>query len=351
MQVTEQEIKDKANALRNLVSFKNKSEDYILSKAEELLHKEKSGMDMTSMFSDRKEIKRARNLLEKYLSDYTIESISDKNTLKEVIYLEIVQQRLQGKLNEYYEKDSKALPIQLVEIIHKNSRSILELKASLGLNREKEKATSVDALAILKVRFKQWLKENQASRTITCPHENCGKMIMLKMKTGAWEAQKHPFFKDRILANEHLIKLYNSKVITRKDVAKVLETSMNYVDWLVEKWSLDVGQEASEKQIAPKEQVASQKAKQVADSKESETCEDVVNWNWKEEAERNANRCPKCRHGFLFCSLTGDAVNWLEQCTSCSYKAIHKNHRLKQKEIGFKNRRKKRLPQADNKEE
>jgi len=39
---------------------------------------------------------------------------------------------------------------------------------------------------------------------------------MLKIRTEAWEAQKHPFFKDRILANKHLVKLYKDKKITKK---------------------------------------------------------------------------------------------------------------------------------------
>jgi len=280
MRITDKEIQDKAKTLKNLVSFKNKSEDYILDKAEELLHKEKAGTDVTSMFSDKKEIKQGRELLGKYLEDYTIEAISDKNTLKEVIYLEIIQQRMQEKLNEYYKKDSKAVPIQLVEIIHKNSEAILKLKSSLGLNKSKDKTNSVDALAMLKTRFQQWLKDNQATRTIICPHEKCGQMIMLKMRTEMWDAQRHPFFKDRILGNKHLIKLYQNKLISKSDVAKVLEVSDDYVDWLVDKWDLDKREsdETLKEVKVPKEQIILNKHESKAPEeqkvpKESKSCE------------------------------------------------------------------------------
>jgi DNA-directed RNA polymerase subunit RPC12/RpoP len=170
------------------------------------------------------------DLLEKYLRDYAIETISDVNTLKEVIYYEVIQYRLQDKMNDF--ADNKTIPIQLVNIMHANSDAIIRLKESLGLYKEKEE-NKFDVLKNLKKRFQVWLGENQGSRTLVCPH--CGKMVLLKIKTDAWIAQKHPFFKDRVLYNKHLIKLLNDKKIDRLDVATVLECSPDYVDWILSK--------------------------------------------------------------------------------------------------------------------
>ena len=62
-------------------------------------------------------------------------------------------------------------------------------------------------------------------------------MTLLKIRTDQYDAEKHPFFEDRILCNEHLMKLYAEKTITAEDVAKVLESSVDYVNpWLVERW-------------------------------------------------------------------------------------------------------------------
>jgi len=57
----------------------------------------------------------------------------------------------------------------------------------------------------------------------------------LKIRTDAWEAQNHPFFKDRVLANKHLLKMYLDKKISRKDVALVLDCSSDYIDWMIKK--------------------------------------------------------------------------------------------------------------------
>ena len=87
---------------------------------------------------------------------------------------------------------------------------------------------------ILKEEFKKWEEDNQASRTFVCPH--CSKMMILRVKPDVWEAAKHPFFRDKFLANKHLIRLYKAGKLTATDVSDILETSPKYTQWLVEKW-------------------------------------------------------------------------------------------------------------------
>jgi DNA-directed RNA polymerase subunit RPC12/RpoP len=99
------------------------------------------------------------------------------------------------------------------------------------------------ALETLKRKFKMWLRENQASREMLCPH--CGKKVLLRIRTEAWEAQKHPFFKDRILGNTYLIKLYQQGKLSAQDVANILEASPDYVTWLIDKWKLSPAGDAN----------------------------------------------------------------------------------------------------------
>lgn len=63
-------------------------------------------------------------------------------------------------------------------------------------------------------------------------------MVLLKIRTDKYDAIKHPFFRDRILTNEHLLKIYKEGKITKEDVAKVLGTSNDYVDFILDKYYL-----------------------------------------------------------------------------------------------------------------
>lgn len=192
-------------------------------------------LEVAKLFDNRIEKEAAVTLLRKYLDEYIIENISDKNTLKQLIYLEILHyHRLQKTANNEF-KDVKATSPNTVRAIHENLEQILKLKNSLSLIQpDKGKSDAYQALDTLFKKFKVWRENNQGSRTLVCPH--CSKMVMLKIRTDAWEAQKHPFFKDKLLANEHLVELYRENKITDKDVAKILQVSPDYVYWLIDRW-------------------------------------------------------------------------------------------------------------------
>lgn len=237
MDLRQEKVDKKVKQLKRLNPFKNKTEAEILEKAESMVDKseKQETSDLISLFSDRVEKKIAGNLLDRYSHDYNIESVSDKNTLNEIIYLEVIQKRLQEKLNEIYQTQSKAVPSGIVDIIHKNSEAILRLKNSLGLNRTKQTNNPYDVLQHIQKRAAKWREENQGSRTIKCPE--CQKLVFLKIKTEAWETQKHPFFKDTVLYNEALFEKYYGKqvIVSPEFIGEVLKTSADYVLWIHDK--------------------------------------------------------------------------------------------------------------------
>jgi len=224
----------------NLSQFKDLSEKEILGLVEAKIDSMKKpkikdkDLAVADLFSDKAEQKAANSLLHKYLDQFSIENISDKNTLSQLIYLEVFNKRLQEILNRI--EDEKDVPsLKLVDSLHKNLTQITALKGSLGLNNKSEtKTDSWTALETLKKKFKVWRNDNQASRTMICPH--CGKMTLLKIRTEGWEAQKHPYFKDRVLGNTELIKIYKQGRLGKGELADILECSTDYIDWLVEKW-------------------------------------------------------------------------------------------------------------------
>ena len=225
-------IQAKFNQIRNLEGFRSLPKDQVWEKAEKFVKRDDEAFELITKFKDYKEKKFAKVLLYRYLDDFSNVTISDKNILKDLIYYEVVQLRLQKKLNDLTDRDN-AVPTNLLDTLHANSEMILSLKSSLNLFSKKEQKNSYDVLENLKKKFKIWRKENQASRYSQCPH--CGKAILWKIRPEHWELQKHPFFKDRIIYNKHLALLYEQKKITREDFAKILEVSPYYIDWVLSK--------------------------------------------------------------------------------------------------------------------
>jgi len=191
-------------------------------------------LDVVSQLEDKDERKEAVLMAKKYLKDYSFEYASDKSVLRQLIYLEIINIRIQNSLNEFY-RDAKAVPQQMVDSLHKNTIQLTALRETLGLVKDgKEEAqTGLSTIDVLKKKFKKWREENQGSRTLVCPE--CSKMVMLKIRTDKWEATTHPFFQDRFLTNKHLIEMYQSGKISKLDVSLVLGTSEDYVDWIISK--------------------------------------------------------------------------------------------------------------------
>lgn len=227
-------IQKEIERLSRLKQYQGLSEERMIEIATKNLEENDPDLKMDDLFLDKAEKRSAKVLLEKYLGDYSVETISDKNTLKQLVYLEILNNRLQKVLNSLHQ-DNKSVPLQIVDSIHKNINEIGNLKDKLGLSvgKGQDGSSIYSVLEMYKRKFKKWREENQASRFIPCKH--CGKNSLLKIRTDSWESQKHPFFKDKLLFNEELVRLYIQGVITKENIAKIFETSKDYIDWLVDK--------------------------------------------------------------------------------------------------------------------
>lgn len=223
--------------LRRLPQYKTMPEIELMAIAEKKERESDPDLDVAGMFIEAADKKLAKTLLSRYLEDFTIDNIAEKNTLKQLIFLEVLQvNSLQKQMNEVRKK-SQIVPQQILDAIHKNTKEIKDLKNQLGIKKaEEDKSDAYKALESLKRKAEKWRQENQGSRTLCCPH--CGKMVLLKIRMDSWEAQKHPMFKDRVLYNKHAFNLLKNGRISKMDVAKILDedaSSDDYVKWLLEK--------------------------------------------------------------------------------------------------------------------
>ena len=183
------------NRLKKLRKNQGKSLEEIYHLAElELSQKEHyqhievelDDMNIEEMFSDINEKKEARKLLRKYVNSFSVDTISEKNTLKQLVFLEIFNFRLQNELNTY-QASQQPSPVKTVEALHNNLNQISDLKDKLGLNKKLEdtKNEGYDILNTLFSKWRKWREENSGSRTLLCPW--CQKMILLKIRRNLQE--------------------------------------------------------------------------------------------------------------------------------------------------------------------
>ena len=219
--------------IQNLRQYKNVSKEDLRHIA--YLRTIEDQIDVETLFVSPEDKRDAKVLVKKYLQDYIPETVSDINTLRSILFLEILNNRFQQEINKA-QTEGKEIPLRSVETIHKNLNEIVILKDALGL-LHKEKEGSVKSLEqkilLMRKQFRIWMENNQLSRNAVCPY--CGQFFLLRLKMEHWDAQKHPFIKDRILFNQPLTDLYLQKVITKDKLAEILETSPDYIDWMVDR--------------------------------------------------------------------------------------------------------------------
>ncbi len=189
----------------------------------------------------------AESQFDEYRRHYHLESLSDLKLLEELVYREAFQERYKkkiGKLVKKLKKDSKEIisedeivPKHILDALNKNLEQILILKDKLGLFEEK-KGDEYKAFEVLEKKMQVWKEEHIEEREIVCPF--CSEIFFLNIRTDKYIPSKLKLFKNKILCNEELWKLYKKEgKITKDDVAKVLNVSPDYIDFLENKLFTD----------------------------------------------------------------------------------------------------------------
>jgi len=233
------------NKLKGLKQYSNLKDEEL----EKIAEKRLAGKIIDSLvfvnLRDEKEL--AQQLYEQYTADWgELENIADKSVLLTIIDLEILNYKLKKKISEIEaqsktDQSSGVIAKDLIEQLIRNTEVILKLKTSLGMTkaeREKSQSDLVLTLETLKRRFRDWINnpENKSNYTLVCPH--CQKYVLIRRRIDKEkdEIKIHPFFiKGGLTFNKHLFELYKQGKITKEDIANVLDTHIDYVDWILNK--------------------------------------------------------------------------------------------------------------------
>jgi hypothetical protein len=195
------------------------------------------------LWVNQEEAKDAKKLFELYVKTRNMVDPSDIALLKNLIFLEMQLKRIYKAINDTYNKklkDNKGYDVPSSELrtINEINAKIIDIKRVLGLAQEQKGEDPLFYITQFKNKCLKWAKEQyQASRFRICPH--CSKPIMFYMRPEVWETCKHPWFRDKVLANDWLWECYKAGKLTKEDMAKILLgkecQSTLYIDWLEKK--------------------------------------------------------------------------------------------------------------------
>ena len=213
---------------RNMVQYKNLSDEEL----EQLVQKKIDEEGLLTAFvglSDT-EKQKAIQLYDQYVSEHSFESLAEKSTLINLVYLEMLNDRV--KL--YIEKEGKdkqgAIPLRMTEQLVFNNTQIMQFKEKLGMMRDADSENALELMNELKEKALTYYNEHAGCTVVKCPH--CQQLFNLLMDVTNLIPEKCSFFKGTLLYNLPLLNLYHNKKITKEEVANVLGVHQNYVDFI-----------------------------------------------------------------------------------------------------------------------
>ena len=212
--------------LRNFPQYREKSDEEMDVIAEEEL-KKREIIGSTFAATD-EELSFAKTLLSKYMSQGSIESESDKETLRQLIDQEIIAERFKFLLKTQYSTSNPAQDMDMVEQLDKVVDRISELKEELGLSQaDRQSATWLAEWDKLKRKALAYYETHKGCNVVKCPY--CSKIFYLLLRTEHLTAETCNFFRGTALYNKVLMELVEKGIITQEKAAEVLGVNVLYI--------------------------------------------------------------------------------------------------------------------------
>lgn len=240
------DINKEITRLRNLKTSADKSEDEIARQA--FVNVKVRDFKASPLFTNDAEQKLAEDRFKEYLNGNELESMSELDTLRSLVYLEVFESRIQKQLNKMAD-DKKAPNDRITKQLTDIQNQKLSLKVKLGIDRKEDKIDELTGLETLKKRFKDYINANRNEFTITCPH---GEILLLRRRVKDFDTMKHPWFAGRWLFNYEILKDVKDGVITKEQAWRYLSCASqgedyktafdkkyctDYIDYCLDNWS------------------------------------------------------------------------------------------------------------------
>jgi len=213
---------------KNMKQFKDLSEEEL----EQLINKKIQEEELLTSFVGIKEEKKqkALQLYNQYVTEHSFESLAEKSTLINLVYLEM----LNDQIKEYIEKEDKeklgAIPLKMTEQLIENTNQIMELKEKLGMLKDKANDSIYQLWKDLEEKCLKYYEEHAAEFQNKCPY--CNKLFPSILPPEKLTPQVSSWFKGTDLYNEEVFNLYHNKIISEEQAAKILGVSNFYIPYI-----------------------------------------------------------------------------------------------------------------------
>jgi hypothetical protein len=216
--------------LKNMKQYKDIPEEELI-KIIDQKNQEEELLNSFVGLNETEKIK-ALQLYDRYVTEHSFESLAEKSTLVNLVYLEILNDRIKLFIEQEGKDKSGAIPIRMTEQLIENTNQIMSLKEKLGLMRDAESESSLDLKRELEEKALIYYNEHAGETYVKCPE--CQSLFRLLMKIDGLEPAKATFFKGTTLYNQKLMELYHYKKITLDEMAEILGVNTKYITFIYE---------------------------------------------------------------------------------------------------------------------
>lgn len=182
-----------------------------------------------------KEQELAEEKFRDYITKYEFENPSDLDSLRSLIFLEILEFRFQSEINRCASENrnpADRLTAQLQDTQNQKS----DLKIKLGIDKEEVTDNDLTVLKQLEKRFQTYIEENRHEFTLDVPLicEKCNHeakySFLLRKRVKDFDAIKHPFFAGRWFFNLPVIRFVKDGILTHEQAAEILSKASETPD-------------------------------------------------------------------------------------------------------------------------
>jgi len=222
------------NRMKKIKSRKqnhNKSLEQIKELALKEIEREKLKVNWVGLASN--EIKTANNLYANYVNGYHIDSFTDLENLKTLVFNTILEDRIRKSMEpEFEDKDGNKLEYRIpnkfvLDSLTSMQKQNLDLKNKLGLNKTK-KIGWMDFWQEFLEKINKHAVTHRGAFTFKCP--NCGELKLLLRKVDDYNTFDWACFRSTDIYSETVMELIDEKKIDYTRAAEIFGCSPEYMD-------------------------------------------------------------------------------------------------------------------------